>query len=135
MKEVHVVTVFLQHNDTILIVKRSAAVGSFQGRWSAISGYVEPQTTPLHQAYAEVREETTLTTGGLRLLKEGKAVAVQDGEHGVCWVVHPFLFDISDPGKVSLDWENVEKRWIKPHELDQYETVPALAEVYRTLTG
>jgi len=52
-----VVTAFLQYAGRILLVQRSGRVGSYQGRWSAISGYLE-DATPLAQACREIREET-----------------------------------------------------------------------------
>jgi hypothetical protein len=50
------------------------------------------------------------------------------------FVVHPFLFE-APSRKVRLDWENVEHRWIRPEELDQFETVPRLKDVVQTVIG
>ena len=42
-----VATSILLNRDRILILKRSAAVGSFQHYWSGVSGFVEQGEEPL----------------------------------------------------------------------------------------
>ncbi|MFQ5993678.1 MAG: NUDIX domain-containing protein [Acidiferrobacterales bacterium] len=121
-----VVTAFLQHEGKILVVRRSQAVGTHRGRWSGISGYLEHE--PLEQALTEIREETGLDRGDVKLLRSGKPLDIPDPEHKVRWVVHPFLFQVKQPDAIRLDWENIEMRWIDPVELDHYPTVPALKE-------
>jgi len=44
-------------------------------------------------------------------------------------VVHPYLFHIKDRGKIKIDWEHKELRWIQPRDIDNFETVPKLKEV------
>ena len=62
-----VVTAFLRHAGKILLVRRSGKVGSYQGCWSAISGYLE-DSTPLAQAQREIAEETGLTAADIQLI-------------------------------------------------------------------
>ena len=50
------------------------------------------------------------------------------------FVVLPFLFEAPDR-KVRLDWENVEHRWIRPEEVDRFETVPRLQDVVQAVIG
>lgn len=122
-----VVTAFLRHEGKIVLVRRSGRVGTYQGRWAGISGYLE-DPTPLEQARREIREETGLGDDQVRLVREGECLTVPAPELGVVWLVHPFLFDISDPRAIHLDWENREARWIRPCEVRDYPTVPKLAE-------
>ena len=126
LKKRTVVTAFLSHGGRVLLVRRSDRVGSYRGRWSAISGYLE-EPTPLQQAWREIREETGLETG-VRLISSAPPLEVTDTDLGVCWVVHPFLFAIDDPQQIRLDWENIELVWASPEQLTEYETVPALAD-------
>ena len=63
----HVVTAFLRCGENILIVRRSKKVGSYQGLWSAISGYVEDPTA-LQQALREIREETGVAEQNVKLI-------------------------------------------------------------------
>ena len=128
MKRRDVVTAFLRHGDRILLVRRSARVGTYQGRWSGISGYLEDRT-PLEQALREIREETGLRQG-VHLVRAAEPMEVPDPGLDICWVVHPFLFDIEEPGQIRLDWENRELRWMAPGEIAELPTVPALAEAF-----
>ena len=127
MERKEVVTAFLRYAGKILIVRRSDRVGSYQGRWSAVSGYLE-DPTPLAQARREIREETGLPEQTVHLVRAGKALEVPDPRLDTCWVVHPFLFEIDDPEQVRLDWENLELRWVDPAEIGTLPTVPQLAE-------
>ncbi|MFQ6022408.1 MAG: NUDIX domain-containing protein [Acidiferrobacterales bacterium] len=121
-----VVTAFLEHEGKILIVRRSQRVGTYQGRWSGISGYLEHE--PLEQALIEIREETGLNESDVELVTRGEPLEIADSEHNLRWLVYPFLFSVKQPDAISLDWENLELRWITPAEIDDYPTVPALKE-------
>jgi 8-oxo-dGTP diphosphatase len=133
LEEKKVVTCFLESGGEILILRRSQQVGSYRGRWAGVSGYVE--TTPDEQALVEIGEEVGLSGDDLQLLRRGEPLPVEDAGLGVRWIVHPYLFHISDRGKVRIDWEHKETKWIKPQELGDYQTVPmlkeALARVWR----
>jgi len=122
----HVVACFLTHGGKVLIVRRSARVGTYRGKWSGISGYLEDE--PERQALAEIREETGLAPPDVRLLRTGATVEADDHGLGRRWIVHPFLFAVADPAKVRLDWENVEARWVRADEIGGFDTVPRLKE-------
>jgi len=126
-----VVTAFLRHNGMVMVVHRSERVGSYRGCWSGISGYLE-DIPPFEQAVKEIAEETGLSSEEILFASSGRILEVADIEHGVCWVIHPFLFDIEKPEKVRLDWENTELRWIDPGELASLDTVPSLAEALKS---
>lgn len=136
LHETHVVTSFLQRTDRpellILIVKRSQQVGSYQASWAGISGFVEPGVSPEEQAYTEIREETGLQAEQVRLLKYGHVVEVDNPEVNRHFIVHPFLFEVLAPDTIKTDWEAVEMRWIKPDEINNYQTVPKLMEAYQS---
>ena len=120
------VTCFLESNGEILILRRSQQVGSYQGRWAGVSGYIE--TTADEQALVEIKEETGLSGEDLKLIKKGKPLPIKDEKLGVKWVVHPYLFHIKDRDKIRIDWEHEEMRWIEPKDIDNYQTVPRLKE-------
>ncbi len=120
-----VVTCFLEHRNMILILRRSHRVGTYQRSWAGVSGYME--SDPLDQAYTEIREETGLFKSSIRLIKQGKPLEVIDRKLNRKWIVHPFLFHVSDPDKIKTDWEHTESKWIKPNDLSKYKTVPGLA--------
>jgi 8-oxo-dGTP diphosphatase len=123
-----VVTGFLSKAGNILIFKRSQKVGSYQGRWAGISGYVEKDKTEDEQILIEISEETGLCNNDFYLIKKGIPLDFQDSTLQVIWRVYPFLFEIKEPEKIKIDWEHTEYKWIKPNELKNFETVPSLSE-------
>lgn len=131
LDEKHVVTCFLEHNDMILILRRSGRVSTYKRAWAGVSGYME--TDDIDQAYTEIREETGLFKNNVRLVKQGKALEVFDKALNRKWVVHPFLFHVSDPDKIKTDWEHTESKWIKPREMAKYNTVPGLAKALQSV--
>jgi 8-oxo-dGTP diphosphatase len=137
LRQTHVVSCFLLRTDMdqprILIVRRSQRVGSYNARWAGISGFLETGVTADEQAYTEIREETGLQGEQVRMLKRGTIVEHEDASIGRHWYIHPFLFEVLTPDAISLDWEATEMRWIVPSELRDYETVPKLEEVYRSV--
>ena len=126
LTERRVVTCFLESGGKILLLRRSEQVGSYQGRWAGVSGYIE--STPDEQALVEIEEETGLSGKDIKLIKIGEPLTVEDREMGVRWLVHPFLFHISDRSKIKIDWEHKEGRWINPKDIVNYQTVPMLKE-------
>lgn len=126
LQEKQVVTCFLESDNEILLLRRSERVGTYQGRWAGVSGYIEKN--PDEQALVEIAEETGLGEKDIKLVRKGKPLEIEDEELGVRWVVHPFLFHINDRNKVKIDWEHKETRWISPGDIDNYQTVPMLKE-------
>ncbi len=126
LHEKQVVTCFLESDGEILILRRSQQVGSYQGRWAGVSGYIE--TTADEQALVEIEEETSLCGEDLKLVKRGKPLLIEDEKLGVKWMVHPYLFHIKDRGKIKIDWEHKETKWIASKDIDSFETVPMLKE-------
>ncbi len=138
LRPTDVVTCFLLRFDQrdergeplLLIVQRSQRVGSYRERWAGISGFIEPGVTPEEQAYTEIREETGLERQQVRLLRRGAVVEHLDPQLGRHWSIHPFLFEVLTPEAIHTDWEALTMRWIRPTELEHYQTVPRLKEAY-----
>lgn len=131
VEEVRVVTAFLERPDgRILLLERSRQVGSFQGRWAGVSGFLE-DPTPLDQAYREVREEVGLAREALELRTAGTPVLARDGAR--IFVVYPFRFRVHDV-EIRLDWEHVRAEWVDPSEIRRRPTVPKLDRVWETLS-
>jgi ADP-ribose pyrophosphatase YjhB (NUDIX family) len=129
-----VVTVFLTFNGKVLVLKRSSKVSTYKGHWAGVSGYLESED-PLKQAYEEMSEELGLGKEDVSLVKGGEPLEVFDPAGERAWRVHPFLFAAHKPDKITLDWENVEMRWILPEEIVQLQTVPALKETLDRVIG
>jgi len=123
VSEQKVVTAFVVNpSGKVLLLRRSERVGSFRGRWAAISGYLEG-SDPLQQAYREIREETGLERGALTLVQTGSVVVARDGS--TAYLVHPFLFRTAQ-SSIRLDWEHTEADWADPDQILARQTVPKL---------
>jgi len=108
-------------------------VGTYQGMWAGISGYVEVDADS--QALKEIEEETHLTKEEVELVRKGDPIEVVDGEKGIKWIVHPYLFRVKHPDLIETDWEHTEMKWIEPEDIDEYQTVPRLADTLRKLSS
>ncbi|MDD5528729.1 MAG: NUDIX pyrophosphatase [bacterium] len=128
----NVVTCFLESEGKILILKRSNKVGTYQGKWAGVSGYME--TTSEQQALKEINEETSLTSEEVELLKKGQPVTIKDEELNKAWKIYPFIFRVKTPDKIKIDWEHTETKWIKPEDMDNYDTVPNLKETFQNIS-
>lgn len=130
MIEKSVVTCFVEHDGKILLLKRSDKVGSFQGRWAGVSGYLESNSKD--QAYTEIREELGLTKEDIDLLVQGPMLSVKGTtDLSSMWHVHLFLFHLDDPDKIRLDWEHTDWQFVYPSEIGNFETVPKLEEALK----
>lgn len=122
-----IVTSFLKFGNRILILRRSDKVSTYKWRWGGVSGFLEGNEKPVERAMKEIKEETGLAGNDLELVKEGRTFSFddQDEEFKTKWVVHPFLFR-AKTGKIRIDREHFEFKWIKPEDLPKYFTVPKL---------
>lgn len=125
-QEIQVCTCFLMHENKVLILKRSDKVGTYQGKWAGVSGYIESWETAEVTALKEIQEETGLGKGDIKFIRKGEPVTVVDGDR--CFIVHPYLFESKTP-EIKLDWEHVDYKWIDLSEISEFETVPLLAQV------
>jgi len=133
MQESHVVTCFLENDGQILILKRSSQVGTYQQRWSGVSGFIEPGVSAAEQAWQEIQEEVGLSANEATLLKEGEVLVIIDDQLDRKWFVHPFRFLVTTRDKIVLDWENTEYIWIQPEIIPTYQTVPGLYDAWEKI--
>lgn len=129
LKDKRVVTCIIKHRGKILLLRRSNKVGTYRGKWSGVSGYLEGNT--LNQAYKEISEEISLKRDEITLIKKGAPISIIDENLKTKWIVYPFLFKTNSPEKIRIDWENAEMRWLKPQDIIKYDTVPGLAKVLK----
>jgi ADP-ribose pyrophosphatase YjhB (NUDIX family) len=148
LRPTHVVTCILLRTDQgetrILFVRRSQKVGSYQGCWAGVSGFIEPNVTPDEQAYTEIWEETGLQRNQVRMLRHGAVVEHIDAKLGRHFYIHPFLFEVLTPDVIRIDWEATEMLWIFQSQLSfspslsfsseqpPLQMVPKLQEVYES---
>jgi len=132
-KPTHVVTCLLESGGRILILLRSERVGSYQGKWGGVAGFIE--TDPDTQALTEIREETGLQSSDITLVRKGTPLQVEDKALDLKWIVHPYLFHVRDKSKIRIDWEHSEMKWVSPADLGKFDTVPGLKEVLAAVWG
>ena len=131
-KKINVVTVFLEHDGRILLLKRSQKAKTMKGLWAGISGYIE-NNDALTQALKEIKEETGLSNEKLSLIHVGQPLEiVEPCNPDTIWIVHPYLF-YSNTRLIRIDWEHDEVRWINPDEIQSYNTVPKLKETLESV--
>jgi predicted aconitase with swiveling domain/ADP-ribose pyrophosphatase YjhB (NUDIX family) len=121
LEETHVVTSFIENEGEILILKRSELVGTYQGLWAGVSGYLEENEKPLERAITEIEEEIGLVD--LDLVVQGEPAMSRDESR--IWVIHPYMFH-SDSRDITLDWEHTDHRWVSPSQISEFESVPRL---------
>lgn len=127
--ETPVVTVFLRNRGEVLLLHRSAEVGSYPGQWGAVAGHVEDDD-PHASALQEIEEETGLREHEVTQVREGASFAVEDEDRGTRWLVHPFLFDV-ETRSIETNWETDEPEWVSPTAILRRDTVPDLWTSYR----
>lgn len=121
----------VQSGGRTLILRRSEKVGSFQGKWACVSGYMEEGDSPEAAAIREVSEELSIQNP--IPLKRGEPVIAR--KDGIVWISHPFLFRIEeeDARQMKIDWEHTDYRWIGFDELRNYDTVPNMTKLISAL--
>ena len=87
-------------------------------------------------AIKEIKEEVGLEKNDVNLVKQYGPVKFSDIYEGESydWEIYVFVFIIKKNSKINIDWEHIEKKWILPSEIGEYNTVPFLKEiVYKIL--
>jgi len=129
MEYKQVVTSFLQRGQLILLLRRSNQVSTYQGKWGAVSGFLEENEDPYARAKTEISEETALTSEDVKLIRFGELLRIYDRENDTVWIVHPFLF-VALESAIRVNWENSQYKWVEPDELANFETVPSLEQTF-----
>lgn len=123
-----VVTIFMEHGDKILLLKRSQNVGTYQGLWQTVAGYLD-ELRPLHEKiFEELEEELNLTKELIKNLYFGEPYEYFDKDIDKTWLIHPVLALLSEKPRITLDWEHTDSVWIDPSKLHAYKIVPMLDE-------
>ncbi|MCJ1441051.1 MAG: hypothetical protein MMC23_001537 [Stictis urceolatum] len=119
---------------------RSPHVKSYPSLWAACSGSIEASDpSPQAAALREIQEETGLGSEELELLAEGERVELVDEGLGTKWEIWPFVWAWREGreggrkvgerlrGRIRLDGEHVDVRFVRPGEVRGMDTVEGLA--------
>jgi len=107
---------------SFLLLRRASIVSVNPGLWSPVTGRVEGKLSLEKSAYKEIREETGLRRGGLRLVKKGGRYTLRI-KQGVEASVQTFLFE-TKVRSIKLNWEHVKYRWVKPAQIVRFQLIP-----------
>ncbi|NOX71943.1 MAG: NUDIX domain-containing protein [Candidatus Micrarchaeota archaeon] len=106
----------------VLLLKRSPARKIHPGKWALVSGHIEEGESPKECAEREIREELGKDIS-FRIEMEGEPFTDIDSE---CeWLVTPLLCRFLR-GKIRLDDEHAEMRWVMPQEIANFDIVPGI---------
>lgn len=113
------VVIILNDKEEVLLLKRRKGVEWMPNKWAFAGGGIEKGETPSIAARREVKEETTLNVKSLHKLPSGK-----EGQEKVHY------FWASDfTGKVKINDEHQEFKWVKISKLSKMDVVPKTQEL------
>ena len=121
-----VLTVFIKYKDKILLLKRSDKVGTYKGKWNTVAGYIDEPKPLIKKIMEEISEELGITEDNISSYKLGESFEFTDTRAKKTWIVHPAKVELKTDPDIKLDWEHAEYKWIKPEELEKFDTVPNL---------
>jgi len=123
-----VLSCFVIYRGKVLLLKRSAKVRGYQGKWGTVAGYLDEPISLEEKACKELRQETGITRDQVERFAIGEPYDFEDAEIGRTWCIYPMLAVLKVPADVEIDWEHTDYKWIEPLRLAEYDTVPRLAE-------
>ena len=126
--EAPVVTIFVKYKNEILLLKRSDKVRTYREKWNTIAGYLDEVKPLKEKVLEELREEIGVIEKNILNIKYGGSYKLKDKKINKIWIVHPVLVELKDKPEIVLDWEHTEYKWIKPKDLNKYDTVASLGE-------
>jgi ADP-ribose pyrophosphatase YjhB (NUDIX family) len=118
-----IVMAVLRCGQKICLARRSLLVGTSRGLWSVVTGYLEPETDPLTQAWTELDEELGLRPPGVQLVGRLDPMQLSSPSSGKEFVVHPFLFECDANEPLVLNWEHDEAQWAELSRLEAPDCV------------
>jgi 8-oxo-dGTP pyrophosphatase MutT (NUDIX family) len=130
-----VTCIIMNEKGEILILKRSDKVRTYKGYWSGVAGYIEPGEEPIETAFKEISEEIGLEKSDVEFIKTASPVEFVDTYENINynWKIFPFLFKTRKKGKLNIDWEHIEYRWVNPLKVGKFGTVPYFEKVVSSL--
>lgn len=121
----------LRNQGKILLLKRSRAVETNRGKWSTVSGRVEEGRNPREVALEEIQVETGLEPSQIEFVRQGEPIFVRPTGTAET-KVYPLLFNTTSR-VIQLNWEHTAAVWIRPDDVDVYDTVPKFKLLLRRL--
>jgi 8-oxo-dGTP pyrophosphatase MutT (NUDIX family) len=124
-------SIFLTHEDKILMLRRSHAVLHYKGLWNGVGGYIDEPVSLKEKVLEELKEELQLSKEDIKKMIFGEVSLIKDNH--LTWILHPVLVQVSDAFKPKLDWEHTSCKWITLDEFHTLKTVPGCKECFEKL--
>ena len=111
--------------DRFLLTRRTTETSIHPGKWDFPGGHIEDEK-PGEATLRELEEETGLKG---KIIRTGESFILDtvDGK----FKIHPFLILVK--GIPELNEEHTEFKWIKPEDLENFQTVKGLKKDLRKL--
>jgi 8-oxo-dGTP diphosphatase len=116
-KSAHIVIV---HDENILVLRRSSIDDWMPGHYGLPGGKIETGENILDGLCRECKEETSLDISPQHLVFLPKCSIENQ---------HAFYYTTKYSGKVKLDFEHDDFRWVNPKNLSNYKVVPDLLSI------
>lgn len=117
------VKVILKHDNSILLLKRSAKYEQIQDSWDIPGGRIDSHETLMEGLARELNEEIGLKNVDLSLIKLLTAQDILRPEKGFHTVRLSFELDLAEKPGVSIDDESKDYKWFSKEELVSCETL------------
>jgi len=114
--------------DKILLVRRSAEMNLYPNQWNGIAGFLDDAKSLEEKAQEELLEEAGIRSEEIVFIRACGVFDLDDPAVGKTWIVHVVRAEVRT-GKISLDWEASEYKWVLPVEIRQYDLVPGFEKV------
>ena len=120
------VVVLVNENNEVLIVQRSDAVETYSGYWCFPGGGVDEGETAEDCAIRETYEETNLKVKASDLAFF--YTITKDSDKDIY-----FFAAEKWKGKVKIDWESSDYKWIDPKELTEINFIPTPEIIFQLI--
>ncbi|KAI0133705.1 hypothetical protein BJ170DRAFT_678637 [Xylariales sp. AK1849] len=125
----------------VALFRRSGKVRTYQHKLAPISGSVEEDdASPEATAWREIKEETTLDSSSIELLRKGMPYSFVDESIGREWIINPFAFrlkSVEEGGQgesgITIDWEHSGWEWYQPLEVNDSEEFGGVPKLLNSL--
>lgn len=135
-KQCAVLTIFVEYEGKILMMKRSNKVSTYKGKWMTVAGYYDEPVPIKMKILEELREELNVDGKVVKSIDVYTDFRRCDDNINKEWIIFTSRVILKRIPKIRLDWEHTSYKWVKPQELLKIDTVPSLfvsfKKVYKT---
>jgi len=123
-----VINCVVQYGEKFLIVKRSKALRLYPGYWNGVSGFLDDDMSREEKVGDELREELGIGEDDIASIRFGGIFDQEAPEYKKTWIVHPVFVEIKT-GKITLDQEAEQYKWVTLEEMKDYKLLPGFDKV------